>query len=114
MILVNALIKIPADVNNRIYMENQFNASGIQSILPKLRTLEYDLLNIQIDTFKETLDADMDEAFGEDMSLASDVSQPQELFDRVIESISEAPRASEQFLYVLKYLLWIHGNPDTK
>ncbi|CEG81054.1 hypothetical protein RMATCC62417_15298 [Rhizopus microsporus] len=114
MILVNALIKIPADVNNRIYMENQFNASGIQSILPKLRILEYDLLNIQIETFKETLDADMDEAFGEDMSLASDVSQPQELFDRVIESISEAPRASEQFLYVLKYLLWIHGNPDTK
>ncbi|KAG1277955.1 hypothetical protein G6F65_008197 [Rhizopus arrhizus] len=114
MILVNAVVKVPGDANDRIYMGNQFNASGIQSILPKLKALEHELLDIQIDAYKDTLDADMDEAFGEDLSLYSDISQPSELFERVIESISEAPRASEQFMSLLKHLLWIHGDSDTK
>ncbi|KAG1160361.1 hypothetical protein G6F37_004064 [Rhizopus arrhizus] len=114
MILVNALIKIPGDVNDRVYMGNQFNASGLQSIIPKLKKMEDDLLNIQIKDCIETLESDMDEAFSEDISLSSDVSQPSELFDRVVESVSQAPRASEQLMSVLKYLLWIHGDPDTK
>lgn len=114
MILVNTLIKIPLDVNDRVYMGNQFNASGLQSILPKLKEFDDDLLNIQIHACKETLEADMDEAFSEDVSLCSDTSQPNELFDRVAESLADSPRASEQFLSVLKYLLWIHGDADTK
>ncbi|RCH79058.1 hypothetical protein CU098_000032 [Rhizopus stolonifer] len=114
MILVNALVKVPADVNDRIYIGNQFNASVFQSILPALKAFEFDLLDIQLDDYKDTIDSDMDEAFGEDISLYSDISQPSELFERVVESISESPRASEQLMTLLKYLLWIHGDSDTK
>ena len=64
MILVNTLIKIPLDVNDRVYMGNQFNASGLQSILPKLKEFDDDLLNIQIHACKETLEADMSAAEG--------------------------------------------------
>jgi hypothetical protein len=115
MILINALTKIPSDVNYRIYMRNQFNAAGFQSsVLPKLEALDYDLLNFQIESYKELAEADMDEAFGEDMSQSSDFSQPSELFDRAVENISDTARGTEYFISVMKHLLWIKGDPQTK
>lgn len=115
MILINALTKIPSDVNYRIYMRNQFNAAGLQStILPRLEALDYGLLNIQIESYKELAENDMDDAFGEDISQSSDFSQPSELFDRAIENISDSTRGTEYFISVLKHLLWIKGDPQTK
>jgi hypothetical protein len=107
MILVNALTKIPSDVNYRIYMRNQFNAAGLQTtILPKLKELDYNLLKMA--------ENDMDDAFGEDISQSSDFSQPSELFERAIENISDSVRATEYFVSILKHLLWIKGDPQTK
>lgn len=115
MILVNAITKIPLNVNYRIYMRNQFEAFGFQSsILPKMKAIDYDLLNIQIEAFKEMCENDIDEAFGEDSSLSSDFSQPSELFERALDSISDSPRGTEYLLSIMKHLLWIKGDPQTK
>ncbi|KAI8989404.1 hypothetical protein BDB01DRAFT_848579 [Pilobolus umbonatus] len=115
MILINTLTKIPSDVNYRIYMRNQLNASGMHTtVLPKLDRLNYDLLSIQIESYNEASENDLDEAFGEDISAYSQMSQPVTLFDRVIESISDAPRALEYYSSILKHLLWIRGDSDTK
>jgi hypothetical protein len=115
MILINALTSVPSDVNYRIYMRNQFIAAGMQtSLLPKLKALEYNLLNKQIESYLVASDNDMDEAFGEDISQYSELSQPSELFDQVIDNISDSVRGTEYLLSVLKYLLWIKGDPETK
>lgn len=115
MILVNALAKIPSDVNYRIYMRNQFNAAGLQSvIIPKLEELDFNLLNIQINLFKDAADADMDEAFGDDLSVETDFSPPSDLLNRALENISDSERGKEYFVSILRHFLWIKGDSDTK
>jgi hypothetical protein len=96
-------------------MRNQFEASGFQSsILPKMKAIDYDFLNIQIEFFKEMSENDIDEAFGEDLSQISDISQPSELFEIALDNISDSPRGTEYFLSMMKYLLWIKGDSQTK
>jgi hypothetical protein len=115
MILINALTSIPSDVNYRIYIRNQFVAAGMQtSLLPKLKALDYNLLNKQIESYLEAADNDMDEAFGEDISQFSELSQPSELFDQIIDNISDSARGTEYLISILKHLLWIKGDPETK
>ena len=116
MILVNALSTMPLDdVHQRIHLRNQLNAAGLQSrIMPKLAQLDYHWLNIQIDSYNIAAENDLDEAFGDEMSIYSDISQPTELFDLILESIADAPRAFEFLLTLLRNLLLIKGDPDTK
>lgn len=115
MILVNALTKVPEDVNQRIHLRNQLNAAGMQArILPKLESLDYHLLNIQIEAYKVATENDIDDAFGDELSLYSDISQPSELLDMIMESLSDAPRAIEHLLSTLRSFLLIKGDSETK
>lgn len=116
MILVNALTKIPSDVNDRMYMRNQFNATGLQSIiLPKLESLDFNLLNIQINLFKELAEQDLDDVFGDELSCSdSELAEPSELFDRALANISDTSRGTEYLTSILKHFLWIKGDPETK
>lgn len=115
MILINALTSIPSDMNYRIYIRNQFAAAGMQtSLIPKLQVLDHNLLNIQIEAFTDAADNDMDESFGEDVSTYSENSQPSELVDQVIENISDTAKGTEYFISILKHMLWIKGDPETK
>jgi hypothetical protein len=111
MILVNALASIPSDINYRIYIRNQFAAAGMQSsLLPKLEILDHNLIDMQIEAFKDTAESDMEDAFGEDLSIES----PSELLDLVMENLSDTTKGIEYLVSTLKHLLWIKGDPDTK
>ena len=115
MILANTLTKTPQEVNDRIYLRNQLNTGGFQSrILPKLENFDYHLLNIQIDAYKIAADNDFDEAFGDEFSLYSDISQPSELFDLIAENLADSQRASESLLTMLRNLLLIKGESNIK
>ncbi|OBZ88766.1 Cytokinesis protein sepA, partial [Choanephora cucurbitarum] len=116
MILVNALTSIPSNVNYRISIRNQFVAAGLQThIIPKLVALDYHLLNLQIESFKEAADHDLEDAFGDDLNqLALEDSNPSQLFDKLLENISDSPKGTEHFLSMMKYLLWIKGSPEEK
>lgn len=114
MILVNALTKIPPDVNQRIYMRNQFHAAGLQpTILPKLEELDFNLLNIQIRSFKEAAENDMEDAFGNDIIMDYAVP-PTELVNRAMDNIADSERGKEYLVSILKHFLWIKGDPETK
>lgn len=115
MLLINALVSIPSDINYRIYIRNQFAAAGLQSnLLPKLETLDHKLLDIQIESFKEATESDMGESFGEETVLYSEQIQPAELMEQVLENIADSTKGTEYLLSSLKYLLWIKGDPETK
>ncbi|KAI9280811.1 hypothetical protein BY458DRAFT_531768 [Sporodiniella umbellata] len=113
IILVNALVKIPSDVNDRIYITNQLNLSVFPAVLPILESFDFHLLDIQLRSFMETVESDKEEAFGENQPLYTDLSQPFDLFERILEGLVNAPRALEQLIFLLKSLLWIQGDPDT-
>ncbi|KAI8143924.1 hypothetical protein BJV82DRAFT_609883 [Fennellomyces sp. T-0311] len=111
MILVNTLTKTLEEVHERIYLRNQLNAAGLQSrILAKLEQFDYHLLNIQVDAYKIAAENDYDEAFGDEFSLYSDISQPSELFDLIVDNLADSPRASESLMTILRNLLLIKGD----
>ncbi|KAG0177062.1 hypothetical protein DFQ29_005302 [Apophysomyces sp. BC1021] len=114
MMLVNLLTKVPADVHERIFLRNQLKASGMDRILPKLEALQYHLLYVQIDAYRIAAENDLEEAFGDDVSLYSDISQPSELLDLILDNIADAPRALDFLLATFRSMLLIKGEPETK
>ncbi|KAI9317621.1 hypothetical protein BX666DRAFT_1857292, partial [Dichotomocladium elegans] len=116
MILVNSLTTMPLDdVNKRIHLRNQLNAAGMQArVLPKLSALDYHWLNMQIENYTIAAENDLDEAFSDEISIYSDISQPSELLDLLLEGLSDTPRASEYLVTLLRYLLTIKGDPDVR
>ena len=114
MMLINVLTKVPTDVHERIHLRNQFNAAGLIRLRPKLERLDYRLLNIQIDAYRTAAENDLEDAFGDELSMYSDVSQPNELFDMVLDSIADAPRAQDYLVSTLQSMLLIKGDPENK
>lgn len=115
MILINTLTKSPPDINYRIFLRNQLNASGMQTrTLPKLEALDYHFLNIQIDAYKLAAENDLEEAFGDELSMYSDVSQPAELFDILMEQLSDSPQAAEHLSSTFRSMLLVKGDPEAK
>ncbi|RCH81886.1 hypothetical protein CU098_003762, partial [Rhizopus stolonifer] len=116
MILINALTSIPSNINYRIYLRNQFIAAGLQThLLPKLEALDYNLLNIQIESYKDAADTDMEDAFGDEIAqYSTEYAQPSQLFDKLIENVSDTPKGTDYFFSIMKYLLWIKGDAETK
>ncbi|KAI7869247.1 hypothetical protein BDF14DRAFT_1951245 [Spinellus fusiger] len=114
MMLVNVLVKVPTDVNERIFLRTQLKVSGMERILVKLEALDYHLLNVQIDAYKASAENDMEDAFGDEISMYSEISQPQELLDLILDSISDAPRALDHLLGTFRSMLLIKGDPETK
>ena len=116
MILVNALTSIPSNVSYRFSIRNQFVAAGLQNhIIPKLEALDYHLLNLQIESYKDAADHDIEDAFGEDANQArTEYANPSQLFDKLLENISDSSKGTEHLLSMMKYLLWIKGSPEEK
>ena len=115
MILINALTSIPSGVYDRIYMRNQFDAAGLQaSLLPRLEAFNYNLLDIQIESYKEAVENDMEDAFGDELAQFDESKEPSELFDLFAENISDSRRGTEYLLSALKHLSWIKGDVETK
>lgn len=114
MMLINVITKVPDDVHERIHLRNQFNAAGLNRILSKLKNLNYRLLNIQIEAYKIAAENDLEDAFGDELSIFSDVSQPAELFDLVLDSIADSPKAHDYLVSTLRSMLLVKGDPENK
>ncbi|KAG1461927.1 hypothetical protein G6F56_005619 [Rhizopus delemar] len=112
--LINSLTYIPTEVTDRIYLRSQFKASGLERIFLKLEKLDDAALYDQIDKYRRRAESDLDEAFGDEISMYSDVSQPNELLDLILDSIADAPNALHYLLHTLRSMLLIKGDADKK
>ncbi|KAI8971225.1 formin homology 2 domain-containing protein [Pilobolus umbonatus] len=112
--LINAIAYIPNDVSDRIHIRNQFKASGLERLFDKLERLDDNGVLEQIATYRKRAEADLDEAFGDEISMYSEVSQPHELLDLILESLADAPNAYDCFLQTLRSILLIKGDADRK
>jgi hypothetical protein len=115
MILVNSLTTVPSDPKHRIYLRNHFSSAGFQSnILPKLEALDYNLLNMQIQAFKEAAENDLDVEFGDKITEYTDINQPMDLFNHLLENVADSSKSVDYLVSIMKCLLWIKGDPETK
>ncbi|KAI8877777.1 actin-binding FH2 [Backusella circina FSU 941] len=114
MILVNALTKVPDDIGYRVYMRDQLKTAGLESsIIPKLETLGSNLIMKQIETYKAATETNL-EAYSDHADEFPESDQPQELFENVLESISDSEKSEMYLVSIIKYLLKIKGDSETK
>ncbi|CAO3592005.1 unnamed protein product [Absidia cylindrospora] len=115
MILINALTKIPKIASQRILLRNQLNASGMESrILPKLHALDYSQLKYQVDAYEYAAEQDLDETFGDELTLYADITDPLQLLEQLTTHLdSSSPTSMEHLLGILRSLLLIKGHSDT-
>ncbi|GAA5801079.1 hypothetical protein HPULCUR_006521 [Helicostylum pulchrum] len=114
MLLINAVAYIPTEVNDRIYLRSQFKSSGLDRIFTKLEKLDDTILYDQMDKYRRRAESDLDEAFGDEISLYSDISHPNELLDLILENLADAPEAIEFLLQTFRSMLLIKGDSDKK
>ncbi|NXN90944.1 DIAP3 protein, partial [Rhinopomastus cyanomelas] len=59
MQLINALVTSPDDLDFRLHIRNEFMRSGLKEILPQLKRIRNDALDIQLKVFHEHKEEDM-------------------------------------------------------
>jgi hypothetical protein len=114
MLLINAITKIPKIPTQRIFLRNQFNASGMEArILPKLHALDYDPLKYQVNAYEDAAEQDLDETFGDELSLYSGITDPGELLNQLVNNLTGSPSSMDHLLGILRSLLLVKGHSDT-
>lgn len=101
-------------MTDRVYLRSQFKSSGLDRIFSKLERLDDSVLYDQMEKYRRRAENDLDEAFGDEISLYSDISQPNELLDLILENLADAPEAVEYLLQTFRSMLLIKGEPDKK
>lgn len=105
---------IPTEVADRVYLRSQLKSSGLEQIFRKLEKLDDPTLNEQMEKYRRRAESDMDEEFGDEISMYSDISKPNELLDLILENIEDAPAALDYLLQTFRSMLLIKGDPDKK
>lgn len=105
---------IPTEVTERVYLRSQFKASGLDRIFSKLERLDDPAVYDQIEKYRRRADGDLEEAFGDEISMYSEVSQPNELLELILDNIADAPNALHYLLQTFRSMLLIKGDADRK
>lgn len=82
-------------------------------ILPKLHALDYDHLKYQVNAYEDAAEQDLDETFGDELSLYSGITDPGELLNQLVNSLDVSPTSMDHLLGILRSLLLVKGHPDT-
>ncbi|KAG8452270.1 hypothetical protein GDO86_004175 [Hymenochirus boettgeri] len=98
MQLINALVTSPEDLDFRLHIRNEFMRSGLKKILPQLKHLKNDALDIQLRVFDEHKEEDMIE-----------FSHPSEVYSVIWSSVKDT-NAEGYFLSILQHLLLIRND----
>lgn len=109
MILVNAIINVVEDVEIRIHLRNQMNASGLERIMDKMKELADEHVDRQIREFKLLAENDQDELMDVyHENVLNDKDDPREVFEYLLSTV-EGTRAYDFFLSCLQHLLLINN-----
>ncbi|CAI2192627.1 87_t:CDS:10, partial [Funneliformis geosporum] len=93
MILVNSIVGVCEDVEDRVRLRNQLHDCNLSRIIEKMRTLNYELINRQISKFEN--DSELD-------------------FEECILSSVEGTKAHDFFLSTLQQMLLIRDEGETR
>uniref|UniRef100_A0A8C3M921 Diaphanous related formin 3 n=1 Tax=Chrysolophus pictus TaxID=9089 RepID=A0A8C3M921_CHRPC len=102
MQLINALVTSPDDLDFRLHIRNEFIRSGLKEILPQLKCIKNEALDIQLKVFNEHKEEDMIEFSHRLEDIRSELEYP---FDIVKDTSAEG-----YFLSILQHLLLIRND----
>ncbi|KAK2490741.1 hypothetical protein MC885_013268, partial [Smutsia gigantea] len=98
MQLINALVTSPDDLDSRLHIRNEFMRCGLKEILPNLKSIKNDGLDIQLKVFDEHKEEDLIE-----------FSHPNDVYNMVWNTVKET-KAEGYFISILQHLLLIRND----
>ncbi|NXV42716.1 DIAP3 protein, partial [Uria aalge] len=122
MQLINALVTSPDDLDFRLHIRNEFMRSGLKEILPQLKYIKNEALDIQLKVFNEHKEEDMIEFSHRLEDIRSELEYPFDISKRNTNKIKlndvynmvwntvKDTSAEGYFLSILQHLLLIRND----
>uniref|UniRef100_A0A669PH24 Diaphanous related formin 3 n=1 Tax=Phasianus colchicus TaxID=9054 RepID=A0A669PH24_PHACC len=113
MQLINALVTSPDDLDFRLHIRNEFIRSGLKEILPQLKCIKNEALDIQLKVFNEHKEEDMIEFSHRLEDIRSELEYPFDIVNDVYNMVWNTVKdtsAEGYFLSILQHLLLIRND----
>uniref|UniRef100_A0A8D0FWI4 Diaphanous related formin 3 n=1 Tax=Strix occidentalis caurina TaxID=311401 RepID=A0A8D0FWI4_STROC len=113
MQLINALVTSPDDLDFRLHIRNEFMRSGLKEILPQLKCIKNEALDIQLKVFNEHKEEDMMEFSHRLEDIRSELEYPFDIINDVYNMVWNTVKdtsAEGYFLSILQHLLLIRND----
>ncbi|XP_077014508.1 protein diaphanous homolog 3 isoform X2 [Tamandua tetradactyla] len=109
MQLINALITSPDDLDIRLHIRNEFMRCGLKEILPNLKCIKNDGLDIQLKVFDEHKEEDLIEFSHRLEDIRAEFDEAYDVYNMVWSTVKET-RAEGYFISILQHLLLIRND----
>nr|XP_006113623.1 protein diaphanous homolog 3 [Pelodiscus sinensis] len=109
MQLINALVTSPDDLDFRLHIRNEFMRSGLKEILPQLKCIKNEALDIQLKVFNEHKEEDMIEFSHRLEDIRSELDEANDVYNMVWNTVKDT-NAEGYFLSILQHLLLIRND----
>ncbi|XP_012902678.2 protein diaphanous homolog 3 isoform X2 [Mustela putorius furo] len=109
MQLINALVTSPDDLDFRLHIRNEFMRCGLKDILPNLKCMRNDGLDIQLKVFDEHKEEDLLEFSHRLDDIRAELDEANDIYNMVWNSVKET-RAEGYFISILQHLLLIRND----
>ncbi|XP_067842539.1 protein diaphanous homolog 3-like [Heptranchias perlo] len=109
MQLINALVTTPDDLDLRIHIRNEFVRCGLREILPELRLIKNDALDIQLKVFDEHKEEDMIEFSHRLEDIRSELDEINDVYNMLFNTVKDT-EAEGYFLSILQHMMLIRND----
>ncbi|KAK5084852.1 hypothetical protein LTR70_007759 [Exophiala xenobiotica] len=119
LILVNTIVDAPEhDVNLRHGIRTQFHSCGIKRILTKMESFQYELIDRQIEKFRENEIIDYEDLLQQEgqsqadgvLPEMKDMTDPKEIADAIMAKV-QGTRTQDHFVSAMQHMLLMRENP---
>lgn len=118
LFLINMIIDAPdKDLQLRVHIRAQFTACGIKRILTKMEGFQYDIIDKQIERFRQNEAIDYEDLLERENSSVKDsfegevkdLNDPVQIVDAIMQKV-QGSRTQDYFVSALQHLLLIREN----
>uniref|UniRef100_A0A8C6RF36 Diaphanous related formin 3 n=1 Tax=Nannospalax galili TaxID=1026970 RepID=A0A8C6RF36_NANGA len=109
MQFINALVTSPDDLDFRLHIRNEFMRCGLKEILPNLKHIKNDGLDIQLKVFDEHKEEDLIEFSHHLEDVKAELDEASDVYSMVWDTVKET-RAEGYFVSILQHLLLIRND----
>uniref|UniRef100_A0A8C3X448 Diaphanous related formin 3 n=1 Tax=Catagonus wagneri TaxID=51154 RepID=A0A8C3X448_9CETA len=109
MQLINALVTSPDDLDFRLHIRNEFMRCGLKEILPNLKRIKNDGLDIQLKVFDEHKEEDLIEFSHRLEDIKAELDEAYDLYNTLWNTVKET-RSEGYFISILQHLLLIRND----
>ncbi|KAF9357922.1 hypothetical protein BGX26_002860 [Mortierella sp. AD094] len=114
VVFINALLQVVDDIELRIHLRSQLTTSGLTRIISKMRSLNHDLIDRQLNIYEDEAENDYDDMVEfYNHQILHDMSDPYDVFHALLRSV-ESSRAYDFFLSLLQHMLLIREEGDLR